>query len=99
MRKGIKNWDKIFEQHRQSGKSIPEFCKDIGIHVNTFYKHRKRIGCQRSVNDSAVVEIKPAFSAPSAPIVLNTKKFMISISNGFDESQLKSVLKVIGDLE
>ena len=99
MGKKITNWDQIFEQHRLSRKSIPEFCSEIGIHPNTFYQHRKRIGSQVSSGDSAVVEVKPVFSSPAAPIVLKTKRFMISISAGFDEDGLKSVLKVIGELE
>ncbi|MDC7124193.1 MAG: hypothetical protein PQJ46_01410 [Spirochaetales bacterium] len=98
MRKVIKNWKEIFEQHRQSGKSIPEFCNDIGIHPNTFYKHRKRFSGDAIAVDSAVVEIKPEISAKTEPIVIQTKKFMISISEGFDETHLKSVLKVIGEL-
>jgi len=96
MRKRIENWEEIFKKHQQSGKSIPAFCDEIGIHPNTFYKHKKRI---RSCGDTAVIEIKPVFSSTTAPIVLKTKKFIISISNGFDEAQLKSVLKVIGELE
>ena len=100
MRKVINNWEEIIEQHQQSGKTIQEFCKDIGIHPNTFYKHRKKFS-RRQVEAGApeVVEIKPAATSSSGPIILQTKKFMISISNGFDESQLKSVLKVIGELE
>ncbi len=99
MGKKITNWDQIFEQHRQSCKSIPEFCNEIGIHPNTFYKHRKRIGIQGCPGDSAVVEVKPVFSSPAAQIVIETKKFKISITAGFNETQLKSVLQVIGGLE
>ena len=99
MGKKITNWDQIIEQHRRSRKSIPDFCSEIGIHPNTFYKHRKRMGRQDISGDTAVVEVKPFSSSPAEPIVLKTKRFMISISAGFDEAGLKSVLKVIGELE
>ena len=99
MRKVIKNWEEVIEQHRQSGKTIPEFCKEIGIHPNTFYKNRKIIGNQDDPGNSSVVEIKPNGIFSAAPIVIKTKKFLISITTGFDEAGLKSVLKVIGELE
>ena len=100
MRKVIKNWEEVIEQHRQSGKSVENFCKEIGIHSNTFYKNRqKRRRSEGSKSQTAVIEIKPTALTAAAPIVLKTKKFMISISNGFDESQLKSVLRIIGELE
>ena len=94
MRRVIYNWEEVLEQHRLSGKSIPEFCSEIGIHPNTFYKHRKRID-----RNYEVVEIKPILLAPTEPIVLKTEKFTISLSAGFDEVCLKSVLKVIGEFE
>ena len=99
MRKVIKNWEEVFEQHRQSGKTIPEFCKEIGIHPNTFYKNRKINSNQDDSGSSSVVEIKPNGIFSAAPIVIKTKKFLISITAGFDEAGLKSVLKVIGELE
>ena len=100
MRKYIKNWEEVIEQHRQSGKSIETFCNEIGIHPNTFYINRKKINQSRErVKRTEVVEIEPTAISLATPIVLQTKKFMISISNGFDEAQLKSVLKIIGELE
>jgi len=63
MRKTIKNWEEIFEKHQQSGKSIPAFCDEIGIHPNTFYKLRKN-------KASMVVEIKPTRSIAVTPILL-----------------------------
>ena len=94
MRRVIYNWEEVLEQYRLSGKSIPEFCSEIGIHPNTFYKHRKRID-----RNHEVVEIKPVLSIPIEPIVLKTKKFTISLTTGFDEVCLKTVLKVIGEFE
>ena len=94
MGKKITNWDSIFEQFRLSNKTVPDFCSEIGIHPNTFYKHRKRID-----KNHEVIEIKPVLSIPTEPIVLKTKKFTISLTTGFDEVCLKSVLKVIGELE
>ena len=96
MRKTIKNWEEIFEQQRLSGKSIPAFCKEIEIHPNTFYKHRKQFNGDTK---SSVVEIKANGIFSAAPIVIKTKKFLISITAGFDEAGLKLVLKVIGELE
>jgi hypothetical protein len=98
MRKIIKNWQEVFEQHSQSGKTIPEFCKEIGIHPNTFYKHKKRIG-DGPEKSSEIIEIDPVQAAAAIPIVLKSKKFSISITTGFDECLLKSVLKIIGGLE
>ncbi len=98
MKKIIKNWEEIFEQQQMSGKSIPEFCKEIEIHPNTFYKHRKRFGMNLS-KSSEIIEIKPVQSVAAAPIVLKSKKFLISITAGFDEAELKSVLRIIGELE
>lgn len=99
MRKVIKNWEEIIENHKQSGKSIEVFCNDIGIHPNTFYKNRQKL-CNNgeNKNESEVVEIKPVLAASGAPIILQTEKFTIKIPTGFNEAQLKSVLKVIGEL-
>ena len=99
MRKVIKNWEEIIEKHRQSGKSIEVFCNDIGIHPNTFYKNRQKLrNTGENKNESAVVEIKPVIATLGVPIILQTEKFTIKIPTGFDEAQLKSVLKVIGEL-
>lgn len=99
MREVINNWEEIIKQQQQSGKSIPKYCNDIGIHPNTFYKHRKRFVGNVKAGEAPVVEIRPAAISAAAPIVLHTKKYTISLSAGFDEVQLKLVLKVVGELE
>ncbi|MBI9109554.1 MAG: hypothetical protein JEZ04_22620 [Spirochaetales bacterium] len=64
MGKKITNWEHIFEQHRQSAKSITQFCNEIGIHPNIFYKHRKITG------RCGIIEVKLVASVCSAPIIL-----------------------------
>lgn len=93
MSRKIANWEEIIIQHQESGKTVNEFCKGIGIHPNTFYKFRKR---KRS---SGLVEIKALNSNAAVPIILKTSKFEISITPGYDEKLLKSILMVIGEIE
>jgi len=87
------DWEEIIRKQKYSGKTIPEFCREIGIHPNTFYKHNK------IQKEKGVVEIKPKLSSVQAsPIVIKKGDFSISVEKDCDEEALKSVLKVIGEL-
>ena len=87
------DWEEIIRKQKYSEKSIPEFCREIGIHPNTFYKHNK------IQKEKGLVEIKPKFSSVrSSPIVINKGDFSVSVDKDCDEEALKTVLRVIGEL-
>ncbi len=93
MSRKIENWEEIIIRHQESGKTVTDFCSEIGIHPNTFYKFRKR------KTSSSLVEIKAVEINSQSSIILKTGKFEISLLTGFDEKMLKSVLSVIGEIE
>jgi hypothetical protein len=35
------NWKQFVAEHQKSGKTVVEFCKEKGIHPNSFYSARK----------------------------------------------------------
>jgi len=39
-RRTQEEWTKIIEDHPKSGKSVADYCKEVGISEKTFYTHR-----------------------------------------------------------
>lgn len=87
------DWRKIVEEQATSGKSIQEYCTDIGVHPNTFYRKRK------AQEGSPIVEIHPTPSIEISPLTVNVGKYSVAIRSGFDAVALKSVLEVLGELQ
>ena len=93
MKKGKRDWAKIIKDHRDSGKSVKDFCHAKGIHPNTFYKYRKLYSTQ------PFIEVSVSEHQDVAPIVLRVGRYSLRIQSGFDRDCLKSVLEVIGGIE
>lgn len=86
------NWKAFVAEHQRSGKSVAEFCKEKGIHPNTFYSARKK--CK---HEQEFVEIKVTQEEINEKaITLHRKGFEISLEPGFCVSTLKKVLTVLG---
>ncbi len=94
MKRQKRDWAKIVEEQRKSGRPIKAFCELKGIHPNTFYMKRKLFDRQElveiSIHETAEVKIHP--------ILIQSGSFSVHIHPGFDQDCLKSVLEVIGDI-
>ena len=99
-RKRIKrDWSVVFEEFRQSGITIKEFCRVKGISPSLFYKHRKNyIDADSSNRQSShrdnFVELQRALPTParrSASIIFGSQ-IELSISNDCDKELLRLLI-------
>lgn len=51
------DWKRIIEDHKQSGKSMSSFCKELGIGANKFIYHRAKLGLKEEKETSRFIRI------------------------------------------
>jgi hypothetical protein len=86
------NWPEYLAEQKQSGKTIVDFCKEKGIHPNTFYSARKKYE-----HSNPFIEITvPKEQENRKTIELNRNGYTISVEPGFCEATLKKVLSLLG---
>jgi transposase-like protein len=42
IKRTAEEWARIFEQQKESGQTVPIFCRELGIHPNVFYRKQKQ---------------------------------------------------------
>lgn len=83
-------WEEILAEYKGSGKSVREFCKDKGLHANTFYLNRKKH------RDTGFVEVQVQEHAfPIKPIILRFNDISIELQPGFCKNTLREILAVL----
>jgi hypothetical protein len=92
----FKEWEKLIEEFKASGKSQAQWCREKNLKVKAFnYQYRKlRKIAQNNQVDKQInwlpVELKPLISSK---LSIRVGKAVIEIQNGYDEGLLQSVVK------
>jgi hypothetical protein len=87
-----RDWAKIIEDFKASGKSVKEFSASKGFHPNTVSKYRKLY------QEQPLEEIPVKGIIGASPIVVHIDDYTVNISTGFDRTCLKSVIEVLGEI-
>ena len=99
-------WRRQFSEHRSSGKSIAEFCRQRRIALHQFYWWKRRLSLldgqdeqgQAAENEPGFVPVRlPAFSFSVGLIeVVHPSGCVVRIPPGFDTDSLRRVLETLG---
>lgn len=88
------NWPEILEQYRTGNQNVEEFCKEKGIHPNSFYRNRKKYQESELVR----IPIKPKALSLSHPLELHVHDFVLKIPKSFDPETLEATLRILKGL-
>ena len=86
------NWPELFEEQKQSGKTISEFCEEKGVHYTSFYKNRKKL---RKNNFVEIKQKAPAVKKQGAFLTLRYHDFSIDLEAGYDRQSLTDLIKIL----
>jgi len=86
-----KHWQGIIERHRQSGKSISQFCKDEGLVNSRFYYWQSTL-TKRQKNKSRPKPPEDKVDIPFVPLSLPSN---IDFSNRQNSAEQIEISKII----
>lgn len=87
------NWKELVAKQYKSDKTVNEFCREYGIHPNTFYGQRKKLATGN------FVEIIPAQDErKTGRVLVEYEKLRISIGPD-SEKALRTLFSVLGIIE
>jgi hypothetical protein len=92
----IRDWDKLIEEFKTSGKSQAQWCREKNLKIKAFsyqYRKRRRITqnkpCDEQINWMPV----KLEQLTSTKLSVRVGKAIIEIENGYNERLLQSVVK------
>ena len=87
------DWKKRIEQHRRSGLSAAAWCKQHGIRENQFHYWRRAVETPEVAPDAGrFVRV----SGVEAVELFVGEKLRLKVPAGFDSTELKRLLEVLG---
>lgn len=89
-----RNWSKLIEEQKQSGKTVSEFCKIEGVHYTSFYKNRQKLRQHHFIE----IKIQEKQALQEQPLILKYKEFSLEIPISFNKQILKDFLSVLGEI-
>ena len=91
-----KEWEKLIEEFKASGKSQAQWCREKNLKVKAFnYQYRKyrRIN-QNNQADNQINWMPVKIEHPITPkLSIRVGKAVIEIENGYDERLLQTIVK------
>lgn len=91
-----KEWEKLIEEFKTSGKSQAQWCREKNIKVKAFnYQYRKfKKNAQNKQSDNQTNWMPVKFEAMIlSKLNIRVGKAVIEIENGYDERLLQTVVK------
>ena len=92
-------WQRIIQQHEQSGLTGVAFCLQEGIYAKTFYRQRKtlrRKGLVAKPSRFVQVQPKPVPAMPIQPgIVLQFRDSRLQLPAGSDPTWVAELMKAL----
>lgn len=88
-------WKENIVKQRESGLSIPAWCRQNKIATHTFYYWQGKLFSSPLLNRSAFIEASNEKNQSAAEIVLEYQGFNIHLNEHFNPSILKKCLEVL----
>ena len=92
----MKDWDKLIEEFKASGKSQAQWCREKNLKIKAFsyqYRKRKRL-IQNNPGDEQINWMPVKLEQlTSSKLNVRVGKVIIEIENGYDERLLQSIVK------
>ena len=85
------NWPEILEQYRTGNQKVEDFCREKGIHPNSFYRNRKKYQETELVR----IPIKSKDQSLSHPLELHVHDFVLKIPKNIDPETLETTLRIL----
>ena len=89
------DWPKVLDEYDAGNLSVEEFCKQKGIHPNTFYRHKKNF------RDKVTALVRLPLNAapnPQPQLLLQVREFILKIPEGADPATLETTLRILKDI-
>lgn len=92
----FKEWEKLIEELKKSGKNQSEWCREKNLKVKAFnfqYRKYRRINQNKQADNQ--INRMPVKLEPLIPSKLSIRvgKAIIEIENGYDERLLQTIVK------
>jgi transposase-like protein len=87
------NWEEIILEQKNSGSSIKDFCRDKGIHQNTFYLNRKKLG---NTGFAKITPVKGKAESQTEAITIKYKELSIIVNANSNIKAVKDILVILG---
>ena len=86
------DWQALMLEHKQSGKTVKDFCREKGFSVNTFYINRQKL------NDKGFVKLNLQMQNTSCceSIKLEYQGLHVFLEEGFSKELLHDLFEVLG---
>lgn len=91
----ILDWPTTILEYHNSNSTVEEFCTELGIHPNTFYKNRKKY----QGTETRLVKL-PLKQSPVQPqsLLIQYGDFVLKIPKGVDSGTLETTLRALRDI-
>jgi len=93
-RKSI-NWADFIQEYEASNISVEQFCKEKGIHQNTFYRNRKKY--RENVTALVKLPLKKT-SLMQQPLLVQINDFILKVPEGVNRETLETTLLVLKEI-
>ena len=83
-------WRRLFSEQERSGMNAKNFCREMGLCANVYYRKKKSLA-----NEGTLVKL-PVKIETGAPIRITIGGVTIEVASGFTERELVRVLRCVG---
>ena len=96
LRRSRAQWRSMIRAQATSGVSIPEYCREHGLNVKSFYAWRKRLGgIPAPAKPSEFIQIETQDdNQPSCLTIQTPNGYHLRIPEGVSETQVKTILSI-----
>lgn len=84
-------WRELLASYKTSGKTVAEFCREIGIHPNTFYY---RIRKTKEHESDRFVRL-PITTVQTGKIKIRIQDITIEPESGYNKRELSQIIETI----
>ncbi len=89
------NWPDYFGEYESGNLTIEQFCKEKGIHQNTFYRNRKK----HRENVTTLVKLPIKKTSPmQQSLLVQINDFILKIPEGVNRETLETTLQVLKEI-
>jgi hypothetical protein len=89
------DWSATLAEYQASDCTVNEFCAQIGVHPNTFYRYQKKH--QPSEKQFVKLPLKPKpFKHPA--LLIQAGDFLLKIPDGVDADMIEKTLRALKDV-